>query len=76
MILALQGQQVFSWIIHTHMARHVRYTISFFFIQKFACGMKWVGEGEGLVVVVGGGGVGGDDAGDGGVGGTKKSLNS
>ena len=38
MVLALQGQQVFSWAIHTYMARLVRYTI--YFYSKLACGIK------------------------------------
>jgi len=49
-VLALQGQQVFSWAIHTYMARHVRYTI-FFLNSKLACGIERGG--------VRGGGVGG-----------------
>ncbi len=44
-ILALQGQQVFSWVIHTYMVRRVRYPI--FFIQNLhvaGTGAWWFDE--------------------------------
>lgn len=44
-ILALQGQQVFSWAIHTYMARRVRYTIFFFFIQNLHVALRGWGLG-------------------------------
>lgn len=41
-VRAPQGQQVFSWVTHTYMERHVCYTISY---SKLACGLE---KGGGL----------------------------